>query len=89
VSHPAACRNPESCDLSYVEHLRGFVIGVEAMPTRAVHRTPGLPDEPAVETNARQRRWDRELDAFKTLCVGGAEPETLAESPKRLQELGG
>jgi len=71
--HPACCRHPETCTLSYVEHLRGFVIGVDAIPTRAMHRTPGQPDEPASETSARQKRWDRDLPAYKRLRNAGME----------------
>lgn len=74
MAHPAACKNPDTCRLSYREHLLGVVFGVNAMPTRAVHRTPGLPDEPAVATEARERRWAKDMPAFKTLMEQGYNP---------------
>lgn len=88
MSHPTSCTDPD-CDLTYAGHLRGLNISPSALPTRAVNRTNGKPDEPLTVTHERQRRWDREHGAFETLCKGGAEPATLAEAPTRLRELGG
>jgi len=82
MTHPQSCRNPETCDLSYVEHLRGFVIGVGALPTRGVHRSPGQPDEPAWRTQARERRWDKDMPAFARLVKDGVTPEHIDGSAR-------
>ena len=89
MSHPASCANPDTCPLSYRDHLLGIAIAAAALPTRAVNRTPGQPDEPAWRTEARQRRWDREHDATEQLVKANLEPPSLAEAPRMLQELGG
>jgi hypothetical protein len=82
MSHPQSCRNPEGCHLSYVEHLRGFVIGVDALPTRAVHRSPGQRDEPAWRTAARERRWAKDMPAFKSLIEQGYDPPRIDGSDR-------
>lgn len=74
MNHPACCPHPDTCRLSYVEHLRGFVIGAAAIPSRAVHRTPGLPDEPAVRTAARNRSMEADCDSYKRLRKSGLRP---------------
>jgi len=78
VQHPACCKDPGNCSAtSYVEHLRGFVLGVNAIPSRAVHRTPRSasgykpPDEPAWRTEARERRWAKDMPAFERLQKAG------------------
>jgi hypothetical protein len=75
--HPASCKTPDTCTRTYREHLLGFVIGANALPTRGVHRTPGMPDEPAWQTEARERRWDKDMPAFKRLCQDGLEPASI------------
>lgn len=77
VAHPAACPNPETCELSYVEHLRGFGLTASAIPSRAVHRTPGQPDEPATETAAREKRLVKDLAAYKSLRRQGYRPRSV------------
>lgn len=89
MSHPQCCKNPETCTLTYVEHLRGFQLGVNAIPTRAVHRSRRSdtgykpPDEPAVRTEARERRWSKDLPAFKELVRQGYNPPRIDGAHKR------
>jgi len=87
--HPASCKNPDTCRLSYVEHLRGFVVGCAATPTRGVHRTPGKRDEPVSVTLERVQRWDRENDAYRQLAVGGHDEVAFCDAPRVLREMGG
>lgn len=77
VAHPAACPNPETCELSYRDHLVGFGLSASAIPSRAVHRTPGQPDEPATETAAREKRLVRDLAAYKSLRQQGYRPRSV------------
>lgn len=89
MSHPQCCKDPEGCDLPYVEHLRGVALGVEAIPTRAVHRSPGVHDELAVETTDRCRRWEADANAYKQLRRAGLEPRHVLGSRNIVKELGG
>lgn len=89
MNHPTSCTDPACALPTYAAHLRDLQVSPAAMPTRAVNRTKGKPDEPLAVTHERQSRWDREDAAFETLCKGGAEPESLAAAPARLRELGG
>jgi hypothetical protein len=74
MAHPQCCKHPETCTLSYREHLLGVVLGASAIPSRAIHRTPGQVDEPAWRTEARERRWARDMPAFKSLVDQGYDP---------------
>lgn len=69
--HPACCKHPETCTLTYREHLLGVVLGASAIPSRAINRTPGQPDEPAVNVDRRQARWERDGSAFKQMHAAG------------------
>ncbi len=90
MSHPTSCPDPDTCTLpTYAAHLRGLQISPAAMPTRAVNRTPGKPDEPFLVTKEREHRWDRENDAIEQLAKADLDPPTLADAPRMLQELGG
>lgn len=89
MSHPASCPNPADCDLSYREHLDGFVIGAAAIPSRAVTKTPGQPDEPSTRTLAREKRWARDHRAYRELRRAGIRPASVAGSDSRVRELGG
>ena len=77
VAHPACCPNPDTCDLAYRDHLVGFGLSASAVPSRAVHRTPGQPDEPATVTAEREKRWTRDLDAYKSLRRQGYRPRSF------------
>lgn len=83
--HPAACKNPDTCQLRYVEHLRGFVIGVDAIPTRAVTRNRGMDDEPSTLTRAREKAMERDLPAYKALRRQGYRPRTIRGAHKLAQ----
>lgn len=64
--HPASCRDPE-CQLPYVEHLRGIGISAEATPNRKPH---------AAQSVAKDRVWDKDLDAYKRLRTDGVQPSS-------------
>jgi hypothetical protein len=83
MTHPASCRDPEHCDLSYRDHLVGFGLSAKAIPSRAVHRTPGQPDEPAIKTHNREKRWERDIPAYKRLHAEGLRPRRMEGSAFR------
>ena len=89
MSHPESCKNPDTCTLSYREHLVGFVLGASAIPSRAIHRTPGQVDEPAWRTEARERRWEADMPAFKRMHDAGRTPEHIDGSAELERSLGG
>lgn len=64
MGHPQSCKDPENCNLRYVEHLRGFSLTSEAMPTRGKNHE-------VVRTNIREKRWMRDIPAFKRLTKEG------------------
>lgn len=82
MSHPQSCPHPESCTLRYVEHLRGFAVGVDALPTRAVTRNRGMPDEPSSVTRAREKAMERDLPAYKALRGQGYHPRSIRGADK-------
>ena len=82
MSHPTSCANPDTCPLSYRDHLLGIAIAAAALPTRAIHRTPGQPDEPAWRTEARERRWAKDMPAFERLVKDGLTPEHIDGSAR-------
>jgi len=77
MTHPACCLNPDTCTLTYKEHIYGFGIGAAALPTRAINRTRGHPDEPVAQTLIREKRWDRDMDAYKRLHRQGHRPPAI------------
>lgn len=91
MTHPACCRDPESCDLSYADHLRGFGLSATAIPHRAVTRTKAengvrVPDEPTAQTLIREKRWERDMPAFKRLAQQGLTPPQIDGSALRERE---
>lgn len=84
MSHPACCKDPD-CQLSYVDHLRGFIVGAAAQPSR-VNRTPGQPDEPLSQTAIRDKRWDRDAAAYERLRKDGLHPPRVDGSAMRERE---
>lgn len=70
MSHPASCTDP-ACSLRYVEHLRTINVSPSATPSRAWNRTPGQPDEPIAATEAREKRWAKDMPAYKRLRQAG------------------
>jgi len=82
-NHPACCKSPETCTLSYVEHLQGVGLSANATPNRGVNRTSGQKDEPLAQTLIREKRWDRDMSAFKRLHDDGLTPPQVDGSALR------
>lgn len=70
MSHPESCTDA-TCTLTYREHLLAVNISGDALPTRAMNRTPGHADEPIAQTKIREKRWDRDEAAFMRLRKEG------------------
>jgi hypothetical protein len=85
TSHPACCKNPETCTLTYREHLVGFRASGMAV-TNLVNRTPGQKDEPLRQTLVRERRWERDMAAYKRLHSEGLTPPQVDGSALRERE---
>jgi hypothetical protein len=75
--HPACCPDPDGCTRNYRDHLVGFGLTAAAIPSRAVNRTPGAPDEPAIRTRRRERQLVRDRDAYKVLRQQGYHPRSV------------
>lgn len=67
MSHPTSCTDPD-CGLSYVEHLRGIAIAAAATPTRRPE---------VVRIDATERRWDKDMGAYRALRRQGYQPEQI------------
>lgn len=80
--HPACCKDP-ACTLPYRDHLIGFGVSATAMPNRLINRSPKVPDEPVAQTLIREKRWDRDMAAFKRLHDDGLTPPTVDGSALR------
>lgn len=76
MTHPACCKDP-NCALPYRDHLVGFAISATVIPHRAIHRSPDAPDEPAIQTLTREKRWERDISAFKRLHKQGYHPPQI------------
>jgi hypothetical protein len=85
MSHPSSCKDPDNCSLTYREHLLGIGLSCTAIPSRAVTRTPGLPNEPAIQTHIRERRWSRDIAAYRRLHAQGYRPRRMEGSALREQ----
>lgn len=86
MTHPSSCKSPDTCPLSYRDHLIGIGISCTGIPSRAVTRTPGQPDEPAIRTRTREQRWARDHEAFKRLTNDGVMPPHVDGSALRERE---
>lgn len=86
MTHPASCKSPSTCTLSYREHLVGFALSCTAIPNRAITHTPGQPDEPAIRTHTREQRWARDHAAFSRLTQQGVMPPHIDGSALRERE---
>ena len=82
-SHPSCCKSPETCQLAYRDHLAGFGATAAALGNRLTHRTPGQKDEPVTRTVTREKRWDRDMAAFKRLAEEGLTPPQIDGSAFR------
>lgn len=86
MEHPQSCHDPANCTLTYREHLVGFGVSATAIPNRLVNRSPGVPDEPVAQTLVRERRWERDMAAFKRLADQGLTPPHIDGSALRERE---
>lgn len=75
--HPQCCKTPDTCSLSYRDHLVGVGLGVDAIPSRAVTRNPDMPDEPCTVTRAREKWLTADRDAYKRLRDDGLHPRAI------------
>lgn len=73
--HPESCTDPH-CNLSYRNHLLGIAVTADAMPTRGMNLE-------VVRTNIRERRWKRDMAAFRRLVKEGVEPPQIDGSALR------
>lgn len=62
--HPSSCRDPR-CTLTYRQHLLTIHIGADATPTR---------NPEVAQTNIREKRWRRDIDAYRRLYKEGFRP---------------
>lgn len=85
MNHPSCCSNPDTCTLSYRDHLAGFGVSAMATPSRGVNKSKGVPDEPLSQALIRERRWDRDMAAFKRLHNDGLTPPQIDGSALREQ----
>lgn len=83
TTHPACCKDPDHCSLSYRDHLVGFGLSATIIPNRAVTRTEGLPDEPTTQTLTRDKRWERDSAAYRRLHKEGLRPPRMEGSALR------
>ncbi len=83
MPHPQCCKNPDTCTLTYIEHLRGFNLSANAIPTRRVNHTPGQPDEPVTQALIREKRWERDTAAYKRLHKEGLRPPRMEGAAAR------
>lgn len=74
MSHPSSCKHPDTCTLSYRDHLLGISITSTALPSR-------FPE--AARTNIREKRWARDIPAFKRLHAEGVSPPQIDGSALR------
>ena len=83
MNHPACCKDPEHCTLTYKQHLEGFGLSATIIPPRSINRTPGVPDEPVAQTLIREKRWERDMGAFERLHREGLTPPRVDGSALR------
>jgi hypothetical protein len=54
-----------------------------ALPTRAINHTEGQPDEPLADALTREKRWERDIPAYKRLWHQGYRPPRVDGSAAR------
>lgn len=79
IGHPACCKDP-GCTLAYVDHLVGFGVAAAAIPNRS------KPD--TLNTMVREKRWERDMQAYKNLRANGLQPPQIDGSALREREGG-
>lgn len=77
MGHPESCTDPD-CTLSYRDHLLSIRVSAAAMPTR------NAPD--VLETMVREKRWERDIDAYKRLRQDGFQPPRVDGAALRERE---
>lgn len=82
MSHPTSCKDP-NCTLNYRDHLLSINLSANALPTRRVSHHDNVPDEPVAQTLIREKRWDRDMAAFKRLHDDGLTPPQIDGSALR------
>lgn len=65
---PAWCHDPD-CSLSYGSHPWSFAISAKALPTRGNADT--------VRIDATEKRWERDMPAYKALRADGLQPRRI------------
>lgn len=73
--HPACCPNPDVCELTYRQHLLGFGVAAAAIPSRTSEDTLGA--------LVREKRWERDMKAYKNLRADGLQPPQIDGSALR------
>ena len=74
-NHPESCTNPDTCTLTYREHLVGFGVAAAAIPTRSSTDT--------LEAIVREKRCERDMKAYKNLRADGLQPPGIDGSALR------
>ena len=85
MSHPQSCHDPD-CNLSYRDHLITVGFGSSAFPSRLVNTEGGMSSEPLTRTNIREKRWHRDMAAYKRLLKQGYNPPHMEGSALRERE---
>lgn len=72
--HPESCTDPD-CTLSYRDHLIGIKIAAAATPTRT--------KDDVLASTVREKRWERDMAAYKRLRKDGVQPPQIDGSALR------
>lgn len=76
MSHPSCCLDPKNCKLSYRDHLVGFGVAADATPTRTGSKE-------IKRINTREKRWHRDMAAYRRLRDDGMQPPQIDGSALR------
>lgn len=75
MRHPDCCKDPDNCTLTYSQHLAGVGLAAAATPNRHKEDTLGA--------LVREKRWDRDMSAYKRLRADGMQPPQIDGSALR------
>jgi len=73
-SHPESCED-DDCQLTYRQHLLSVRVSCAALPSRT--------DDDTLATMVREKRWERDMKAYKNLRADGLEPPGIDGSALR------
>lgn len=73
MTHPSSCHDA-NCTLTYRQHLLTISVAPSAMPSRHPE---------AVQINTREKRWSRDIPAYKRLHAEGNPPPQVDGSALR------